>query len=190
MSQDFDKLIPEDFAYSGDLKVLICYMMNAINEPIPATETAQLFHYEGIANYFDVQTAIFELEQDGYIASAEKSKDMFRTTEKGAALSRTLKEKLSATLRTKVYNSVLKMLSRYKAERDTDIIIEQKSGGCLLTCRVLSKEDVLLSFSIMLPNLSQANALKDQILADPKYYCDSFIKLLTEDIPSENNNQE
>ncbi len=192
MNQDlkFDKIVPENIFDSGDLKVLICYMLASLNEPIPATETAQLFHYEGIANYFDTQTAIYELEQDGFISPAQHAKDMFLITQKGIELSSTLKESVSIVLRTKVYNAVVKMLTRYKAERDTDIEIEEKQGGCLLTCRSKIGDEVLLSFSLMLPNMSQALALKNQILIDPKYYYDSFIKLLTEDIPSENKTQE
>ncbi len=177
----FEKIVPNDFFDSGDLKILICYMLDSIKEPVPATETAQLFHYEGISNYFDTQTAIYDLEKNGYIVQSGK-KDMFTVTQKGADLSNTLKENISSTLRTKVYNAVVKMLTRYKAERDTDIQIEQKPGGYLLTYKVSAGTETLVSFSIMLPNMSQATALKEQILKDPKYYCDSFINLLTEDL--------
>lgn len=183
---NFEKIVPNDFFDSGDLKVLICYMLNSIKEPVPATETAQLFHYEGISNYFDTQTAIYDLEKNGYIVQSSK-KDMFTVTQKGADLSNTLKENISSTLRTKVYNAVVKMLTRYKAERDTDIQIEQKSGGYLLTYKVSAGTETLVSFSIMLPNMSQATALKEQILKDPKYYCDSFINLLTEDLKFDDN---
>ena len=179
---NFEKIVPEDMFFGGDLKVLICYMLTALNEAVPVTETAQLFHYEGIANYFDTQTAIFELEKENYISKSEKSEDMVVITEKGKSLSSTLKDSVSAVLREKVYSAVVKMLARYKAERDTDIKIEEKKGGFLLTYTVSGGEEALLSFSIMLPNMSQANHLKEQILKNPKYYCDSFIELLTEDL--------
>ncbi len=186
---NFDKIVPENIFGSGDLKVLICYMLSAINEAIPATETAQLFHYEGIANYFDTQTAIFELEKDGYIAPHNSKKDMYRITEKGKALSNTLKDNVSITLRTKVYNAVVKMLTRYKYERDCDIVIENTAGGSLLTYRMTSGDITLCSYSILLPNESQAQTLKEKILKDPKYYYDSFIKILTEDISSKNSQE-
>ena len=125
---NFEKLVPEDLFFGGDLKVLICYMLTAVNEPVPIVETAQLFHYEGIANYFDTQTAIFELEKEGYIANSEKNKDMVVITPKGSNLSNTLKDSVSTLLRDKVYDVVVKMLTRYKAERDTDIKIEEKNG--------------------------------------------------------------
>ena len=182
---NFDKIVPENIFGSGDLKVLICYMLTAINEAVPATETAQLFHYEGIANYFDTQTAIFELEKDGYIAPNNAKNDMFRITEKGKELSRTLKDNVSITLRSKVYNAVVKMLTRYKYERDCDIVIQNTAGGSLLTYRMTSGDITLCSYSILLPNESQALSLKEKILKNPKYYYDSFIKILTEDIPSE-----
>lgn len=182
---NFEKIVPEDMFFGGDLKVLICYMLTALNEAVPVTETAQLFHYEGIANYFDTQTAIFELEKENYISKSEKSGDMVVITEKGKMLSDTLKDSVSLVLREKVYGAVVKMLARYKAERDTDIKIEEKKSGFLLTYTVSGGEEALLSFSITLPNMAQANHLKEQILKNPKYYCDSFIELLTEDLQNE-----
>ena len=61
MSSEFERITPDDFYDSGDLKILICYLLSCIRQPLPATETAQLFHYEGVANYFDVQTTFFDL---------------------------------------------------------------------------------------------------------------------------------
>lgn len=181
----FDKLVPEDMFFGGDLKVLICYMLSAIKEAVPITETAQLFHYEGIANYFDTQTAIYELENEGYILKSDKGKDMIIISPKGESLSNTLKDSVSAVLREKVYGAVVKMLTRYKAERDTDIDITEEQGGFLLTYKVMGNNAAMLSFSIMLPNMAQANHLKDRILKNPKYYCDSFIELLTDDLKEE-----
>lgn len=182
---NFEKLVPEDLFFGGDLKVLICYMLTALGEAIPIVETAQLFHYEGIANYFDTQTAIFELEKEQYIEKCEKSADMVVITKKGQMLSDTLKDSVSILLREKVYTAIVKMLARYKAQRDTDIKIEEKKSGYLLTYSVMGGEEEVLSFSIMLPNMSQANHLKEQILKNPKYYCDSFIELLTENLKEE-----
>jgi predicted transcriptional regulator len=178
----FEKLVPTDKFFGGDLKVLICYMLSALDETIPVTETTQLFHYEGIANYFDTQTAIYELEKEGYIEQSGKENDLMAITEKGKTLSDTLKDSVSAVLREKVYAAVVKMLARYKAERDTDIKIEQKESGFLLTYSVSGGSEDLISFSIMLPNMAQAKHLKEHILKNPKYYCDSFIDLLTENM--------
>lgn len=178
MSNQFEKITPENMFDSGDLKILICYLLDAIGEAVPATETAQLFHYEGIANYFDVQTAVFELEKDGYISPV--SKDVYTVTPKGTSLSNTLKDTVSSVLRNKVYNAVIKMLSRYKTERDTNIEIEKTDGGALITCKITNAGKIFYSFQLLLPNVAQAEALKSQILEDPKYYYDSFIKTLTD----------
>lgn len=178
----FDKLVPENRFFGGDLKVIICYLLAAIKEPIPVTEMAQLFHYEGIANYFDTQTAIYELEKESYITESSKGNDMMVLAEKGAVLSNALKESVSIVLREKLFNAVVKMLARYKAERDTNIEITEEQSGFSLTYKVMGGEEPVLSFSIMLPNMAQANSLKERILKNPKYYCDAFIELLTDDI--------
>lgn len=183
MKSEFEKITPDNIFDSGDLKILICYVFSAINEPIPITEMAQLMHYEGITNYFDAQTAVYELEKDDYIAPLDTDKNMYRILEKGVYLSETLRDSISLALKSKVYAAVLKMLSRYKAERDTDIIINKTDFGSSLSCKVKNNDAVLFGFDIMLPNDEQANFLKDKILEDPKYYYDSFIKILTEELP-------
>ncbi len=170
---DYQKVFDE-----SDLKILICYTLGSLDEKVPATELSQLFHYEGIASYFDVWTAISDLEKEGCL---EKSgKELYAVTEKGKALSYTLKESVSPILKKKVYTSALKMLKRYKSERDTDIEILKGDAGVTLTCSEKAGETVLFSFSIMLPDEAQALNLKEEILKDPKYYYDSFIKILTE----------
>lgn len=181
MKSDFQKITPENIFDSGDLKILICYVLDAIKEPVPSTEMCQLLHYEGITNYFDAQTAIYELEKGGYIAPSEPN--MYKILDKGVNLSETLRDTISLALKSKVYAAVLKMLSRYKSERDTDITITKTSYGSLLGCKVTNNDEVLFGFELLLPNDEQANALKSQILEDPKYYYDSFINILTQELP-------
>ena len=53
------------------------------------------------------------------------------------------------------------VLSRYKSERDTNIVIEKTEVGSLLTCKVTNNNAVLFSFQLLLPNDSQAEALKN-----------------------------
>ena len=55
----------------------------------------------------------------------------------------------------------------------------------MLTYKVKGGNEVILSFSIMLPNMAQAIQLKERILKNPKYYCDSVIALLTDDLENE-----
>ena len=38
----FEKLVPTDKFFGGDLKVLICYMLSALGEAVPIPETTQL----------------------------------------------------------------------------------------------------------------------------------------------------
>lgn len=177
----FEKITPENMFETGDLKILICYVLSTIKEAVPATELAQLFHYEGIANYFEVQTAIYELEKSGYIKLENSKEQLFVITDEGKKLSVTLRDSVSATLRGKVYNAVVKMLARYKTERDTNITLTRVETGCSLTCKIASGGCDFLSFSILLPNEAQAGSLKEKILKNPSYYYDSLITLLTEE---------
>lgn len=176
-SKDFERIVPNNLFESGELKVLICYALSAVAEPVPATELSQLFHYDGIANYFDVQTTLAELEKNGYTKPEGK---LLLLTEKGAAAAETLKETVSAPLRGKVYNAVVKMLGRYKSAQDTSVELTRNAAGCLLHYRVTGASGDIIAFQIQLPSEAQALHLKEKINEDPKYYCNALIRLLTE----------
>lgn len=174
---EFERIVPQELFQSGQLRVIICYALAAVNQPVPATELSQLLHYNNVANYFDVQTAFSELERDGLLVT---QKDFLTLTEQGRSAAHTLRETVSAPLRKKLYNAVVKMLGRYRSEHDTSVELTPNAHGCLLSYRVQSEGCNLLAFQIQLPNEQQARALKEKISADPKYYGDMLIRLLTE----------
>lgn len=177
---EFERIVPQNLFQSGELRVLICYALSAVDEPVPATELCQLLHYNEVANYFDSQTAIAELEKDSLLVS---NKDLLTLTPKGREAAATLKETVSAPLRKKLYNAVVKMLGRYRSEQDTSVELARNENGCMLHYRVCGEKTDLLAFQIQLPSEAQALVLKEKINQDPKYYGDMLIRLLTEEKP-------
>lgn len=174
---EFDRIVPQELFQSGQLRVIICYALAAVNQPVPGTELSQLLHYNNVANYFDVQTALSELERDGLLVT---EKDLLTLTEEGRSAAETLRETVSAPLRKKLYNAVVKMLGRYRSAHDTSVELTPNGSGWMLNYRVQGEHSNLLAFQIQLPNEAQALALKEKISADPKYYGDMLILLLTE----------
>ena len=53
---------------TAEIKILICYILNAVKEPVPAAMLSNILHFEGIANGFEVSDAMASLAESGHIA--------------------------------------------------------------------------------------------------------------------------
>ena len=45
-------------ANMAEIRILICYVLDSVKEPVPATRLSELLHYNGLANYFEVDLPI------------------------------------------------------------------------------------------------------------------------------------
>ena len=46
---------------TAEIKILVCYIISSIDSPVPGQMLANVLHYEGIANCFEVNDAIDSL---------------------------------------------------------------------------------------------------------------------------------
>ena len=63
-----------------EIRILICYILNAIKEPVPAMMLSNILHFEGIANGFEVSDAISNLEKNGQIAPVDDESTYYEIT--------------------------------------------------------------------------------------------------------------
>lgn len=174
-----------DAIYSGpgslpnraEIKILICYILSSINEPVPETELTQVLHYEGISNYFDASEAISELIKSECIKLKD---DGFTVTPKGREVSETLKQSVARSVREKAITVVTKMMARIRHERDTDISIKKVDGGYSVEFSIIEQGRNLMSLGLTVADESSANFIKERILDDPSYIYAGLIELLTD----------
>ena len=56
---------------TADIRILICYIISSIGEPVPGRLLADILHYEGIANCFEVNDSIAALLKNGFFMMQE-----------------------------------------------------------------------------------------------------------------------
>ena len=61
----------------AQIRILICYIMSAINEPVPGKLLADTLHFEGIANCFEVNDSIAALCNSGQIKLYNEKEDTY-----------------------------------------------------------------------------------------------------------------
>ena len=164
---------------TAEIKILICYILAAIGEPVPGQSLANLLHYEGIANYFEVTDAIASLAGSGQIKLHSKEEDTYIITDRGRNVADTLKTSLSHSVRERACTATIKMVSRFKNARDTDIKISREGENTFITCSALDGDYPFMSVKLLVTDESQAQCIKEKFLNDPSGIYSGIIELLT-----------
>lgn len=164
--------------YRAEIKILICYILSALKEPIPETELTQVLHYEGITNFFDAAEAISELIKNECIKEYNGG---FVVTEKGADLAETLKQSVALTVRERAIKVVARMMARRRHEKETDIEITKTERGYNVSLNIIEGDSSLLQLSLKVADEISANFIKERILEDPSYVYAGLIELLLDE---------
>ncbi len=162
----------------AEIKILICYILKSINEPVPEVELTQLLHYEGIANYFDVSSAVSELIKSGIIVENENG---FTVSDEGAAYAETLRTSVALGIRNKAIKAVAKMMTRRRHERETDIDVKKANTGYDISFAINEQDRTLMSVKLNVADKVTADFIKDRVLDDPSYVYAGLIELLTDE---------
>ena len=163
---------------SDEIKILLCYVLKTIDAPVPGKKMANLFHFESIANYFEVIDALEALKQNGNVVYFEND-DTYIVTKEGALAAQTLKKSLPFTIREKAFAVTAKLLASIRNARETQIDITEEDGNMYITCAAVENQKVLMSFKLMVADEIQAQYIKQQFLDDPSYVYTGLIDLLT-----------
>ncbi len=166
---------------TGEIRILICYILHTLRQPIPHQQLSELLHYEGVANYFEVSSAFAALNDNGLIAVSEKDPECYEITPSGSKVAVTLKTSVPLSVRDKAYALTVKMLSRIKYAKETEIEIAPLEVGFNLRCTIKEGALELMSVSLFVPDEAQANNIKERFIDDPTIIYSGIINLLTEE---------
>lgn len=166
---------------TGEIRILICYILHTLRQPVPHQQLSELLHFEGVANYFEVGSAFAALSENGLIKPCSSDENCYEITESGSKVAVTLKSSVPISVRDKAYALTVKMLSRIKYAKETLIEITPLEVGFNLRCAIKEGELELMSVSLFVPDEAQANSIKQRFIDDPTIIYSGIINLLTED---------
>lgn len=164
---------------TADIKVLICYILSAVNEPVQANMLVNVLHYEGIANAFEISDAIISLSQSGQIELASSSDEFYIITQSGRDIAKTLHSSLSATIKDRAYLAILKMVSKFKNAKDSTFEITNENGNKYITCSALDGEKPFISIKMLITDEAQGQCIKEKFLEKPSEIYSKIIEMLT-----------
>lgn len=164
---------------TAEIRVLICYVFSTIDGAIPGNLLANTLHYEGIANCFEVNDSIDHLCKSGQLKLVDKEDDTYVITESGKNVAETLKSTLSIVVKERAYNAALKMYSRFKNAKETDIKISREDNKTFITCSAIDNDTPFMSVKLMVSDEEQALHIKEKFLNNPTEIYSTIIDLLT-----------
>ena len=160
-----------------EIKILICYMLNGVREPLPRGAVLDILSGGGMANFFDASVAIDDLVERGNISETDGG--LLTVTEAGRSAAATLADMIPFTLRERSVTAGLRLLARQRSERENCAeIAPSENGGWIVTCSV-GRDVPLLRFELLVGDELQARQVREQFLNDPLLLYQSVIGILS-----------
>lgn len=162
-----------------EIRILICYILNAIKEPVPAMMLSNILHFEGIANGFEVSDAISNLEKNGQIAPVDDESTYYEITPLGSSVADELDSSLSLTVRKRAYIATLKMLAKIKNAKGTRFKISNENGHSYITCSAVDGKVTLIEVKMLIPDEKSGTFIREKFLENPSEIFSDIIEKLS-----------
>lgn len=160
---------PGGLRSKNDIGVLICYMLDNINAPFCINDIIEVIIENSIANYFETNAVIAELEKYGNIKYTDESQEYIQITDNGKLISQQLYNTLSSTIRQKSLGAILRIIAKRKVERENPVVIDKVvGGGYNVTFRITDGMRDLMSLTLFIPTLDEANSVKQNFHNNPE----------------------
>lgn len=180
---EFDALsagvAPGGLVNTTEIKVLICYILKSVNEPVPANKLCETLLFDGIANNFEVSDCLEALIQSGNIVCVDNEEQTYTTTDSGNNIADTLKNTVPFSIREKACKATIKMISEIRNAKETDISIVRNGDNTFITCSALDNGNPIMSVQLLVSDEAQALSIKNRFLENPSEIYSKIIDLFT-----------
>lgn len=160
---------PGGLRNKNDIGVLICYILDNVGKPFGINDLVAVIQENGLANYFETNAAIADLEKCGNIQYSDDKQEYVVVTENGKMISRQLHTTLSLSIRQKAVNATMRLMAKRKVERENPVSIHKADGGGYnVNFRITDGIRDLMSLTLFVPDLSEANTVKRNFHNNPE----------------------
>ncbi len=175
-------LEPGGLRNTRDIGILICYMLTRINKPFSSEELVQIIHLNGMANFFDTMASVTELIKCNNIRKTDENTNLIEITDNGRLISQQLSSELSLSVRQKAIAAIMKLTERKQIEKENPVnISKNENGGFDVNIRITDGLRDLMSLTIFVPNLTDANAVKNKFYDNPQRLYSIMLAAVTGD---------
>lgn len=174
-----DGVRPGGLYDSREIKVLICYMLSGVAEPLSRDTVTEILTDGEMANLFETSAAIDDLVSRGNVTETENG--LLAITESGRASAEQLYDLIPYTLRDRSQKAAMKLLARARNERDAAVDITPLDQGYAVKCSIDKTDVPMMSFTLRVTDETMAKAVRERFLDDPTAFYRALIALSTGD---------
>lgn len=144
-----------------EIKLLVCYLLSTISEPLTPDQLNYVFQSEGLVNYFSYTAALKELLETGLVTEVEEDGEQkYAVSPLGLDSAQKLESSLPRSLKDKVVSIALQLLTRLERKKNVEICLKRTDDGYLVECRILDVGSDLMQLSMYASNETQAEIMK------------------------------
>ena len=149
-------------------KLTILYFANVCNMDLTRDQIHRAMVENDCMSYFDFQTAMHELEEDGYLAAIPRSFGQgYRVSVRGTDALSMFGESLQASVRARLdaYAANTREAMRIETQLTTSME-ELPSGGYMVRLKAQEQTSVLLDVSVLVASRSMAQRIRANWVAE------------------------
>ncbi len=141
-----------------DVKVLILFVMSRVNYPVTCQEIYELCYQDECLSYFDVCTAVPEMENTGHLQPVEP--DKYQITPKGKETGSLTEDSIAFTVKQKAENAVARFNRQIRRSSFVRTqVVKREQGDHAVLMSLDDEMGSLMTLELMAPDARQAMRL-------------------------------
>lgn len=170
---------PGGLRSQSDIRLLICYLLASVKEPLSKDDIVMVLQDNGLANYFEAASALADVLDKNNAATLPNNPDLCVANQTTMEISRQLDSTLPPSVRDRAVNGALALLSRAKRERENKVEINKSGDGYNVTCHISGGSRDMMTITLYTPDLYQARAVKKNFHRNPELVYQAMMSLMT-----------
>ncbi len=153
----------------GQIKILICYLLNAVGDELPRHLLDQALQNDGLCSFWNISIALSALKENGMIEEITKEDVVcYRITPSGKASAGELETAIPLVVRERTVYRAAALLKKAKAVKENKISIAKAQDGYTVSCTIPDRDMELMTVRLGVSDSLQANLIKEKFLEDPQ----------------------
>lgn len=181
LDEFIDGVAPGGLREKNDIKLLICYILSGIDNSLSKDDIISILKDNDLANYFEASDAFSDLISKKLIYTDNKDNNLYTVTDEGKMIAKQLDVSLPISVREKALKAALNTLARAKIRKENTVKIEKNDFGYFVSCNISGGNIDLMSLKLYVPDIMQANMVKENFHKDPELVYSSMLAILTQD---------
>lgn len=170
---------PGGLRTKNEIRILICYLLDSVGVPLSKDGMIEMMQDNGLANYFEAADAVAEMSEKGILLRGGSNPDVFSLGESGKMIAKQLDTALPPSVRDKAVGAAIRLLAEAKRERENRVEFVKVDQGYHVICHISGGDMDLMSITLYVPDLHQANMVKENFHRSPETVYRMLLALVT-----------